>query len=424
MRKIALLLICVSLFMGLLLGCQGSQASTTTTAVTTVDTSNYQDIASAQELADIEMNRSYRLIADLDLSGVEWVPLGNASQPYLGIFDGNGHTISNLTITESHDGFVGLFGWIQGEIKNVSIMNFSIDIASDSMTMAGGLAGRIQGNVEAVAVSGDLVIDSGGGNVYAGLLVGQTDAYVTNTMAAADFIPNTIHDIQADGSLTIVAKNIIYAGGLAGKIVNSLVFNTTVEVSLDASSTGSVRSYAGGLVGHHYGGLLIGFEEYVTTTELPLSNHFVTATITLDSTGSQGVAAGFAGYSQYGIYRNNLVDVSVLLKGKTMIGSLFVGEAFQGDFERNLGVGSLAAVSETDQTVTVTELYGFQNAETVWANNFYLLETTLPITSDFVAGEEATLANITDPAWYATWMTGDEDFWDYAAIALHFDESE
>ena len=412
----------VMLLLGLMLGCQGTQATTTAPPVTTVDTANIIDISSANDLAAIEMNRSYRLVADLDLTGVEWIPLGNGSQPYLGIFDGNGHTIRNLTITDDHDGFIGLFGWAQGIIKDLTIADFSIDVDSASMILAGGLAGRIQGNVENVIVSGDIVIESDGSNVYAGLLAGQSDAIVTATMAAADFEANRIHDAQADGTLTINAQNIAYAGGLIGKIYNSIVYNTQIDAALDISSAGSYRSYAGGLVGHHYGGLLVGFEEYVTSIELPLSDNFICAEITLQSTGSQGIAGGFAGYSQNGIYQDNIVDASVLLKGKTLYGGLFVGEAFQGNFKRNLGVGSLAAESETDQSVTITALYGFQNGETVWTDNFYLLETSLPIASDFTGGELATTPEITDAAWYPIWMDGNDDFWDFNDIALHFGE--
>jgi hypothetical protein len=390
--------------------------------VTTVDTSSFVDIDTAEELAQIEMNRSYRLTADIDLSGLEWTPLGSASQPYLGIFDGNGHTISNLTITQQNDGHLGLFARLAGTVHDLNILDFSMDINSDSILYAGGLAGRLQGDVENVEVSGDITLECTSSNVFVGLLAGQSDAVVTDTMAAADFVANSVEMVDASGTITVEAKYLVYAGGLIGKIYNSIVHNTQIDVTMDVVASGDFRAFAGGLVGHHYGGLLIGFEEYVEDVDLPIFNNLVEATITLDAAGSQGVAAGYAGYSQYGIFHDNLVDVTLVLKGKTLYGSLFVGEAFNGRFDRNLGIGSIGAVNEENQIVTITALYGFSDDLTEWTSNFYSLETELPISSGFDTGEEASLTDLSDPAWYGTWMSWDETFLSYTAIATLFGE--
>ena len=36
--------------------------------------------------------------ADLDLAGVTWTPIGNSTNSFNGIFDGNGKVIKNLTV--------------------------------------------------------------------------------------------------------------------------------------------------------------------------------------------------------------------------------------------------------------------------------------------------------------------------------------
>jgi len=75
------------------------------------------------------------LTADLDLSGeANWLPIGNLTaypgQSFDGIFDGNGHSISNLTTTG--DGVAkhcvaGLFGSVvNGTIKNLTVKNVNI----------------------------------------------------------------------------------------------------------------------------------------------------------------------------------------------------------------------------------------------------------------------------------------------------------
>lgn len=50
------------------------------------------------------------LCTDLDLKNEEWTPIGTFENPFMGDFDGQGHTISNLKITSGTN--VGLFGQI------------------------------------------------------------------------------------------------------------------------------------------------------------------------------------------------------------------------------------------------------------------------------------------------------------------------
>lgn len=51
-----------------------------------------------------------RLYTDLDLGNEEWTPIGICDNPFMGDFDGQGHTISNFKITSGTN--VGLFGQI------------------------------------------------------------------------------------------------------------------------------------------------------------------------------------------------------------------------------------------------------------------------------------------------------------------------
>ena len=75
------------------------------------------EIATAEELAAVneDLTADYVLTADIDLRGEEWTPLGafapsgeteeeqetpDPAVAFTGTFDGNGHTISNLTISQ------------------------------------------------------------------------------------------------------------------------------------------------------------------------------------------------------------------------------------------------------------------------------------------------------------------------------------
>lgn len=76
----------------------------------------------------------YVLGADIDLAGINWIPMGqhktNGAR-FAGQFDGRGYTIKNMTIELGDSYFdseaAGLFGWVTtGVIKNVKFVNANI----------------------------------------------------------------------------------------------------------------------------------------------------------------------------------------------------------------------------------------------------------------------------------------------------------
>ena len=96
--------------------------------------------------------KTVKLDADLDMTGIDYVPAGNtiagySSRTFAGVFDGQRHTISNLSVA-SHTGVysaAGLFGSITGTVKNVKLAN--VNISSDHY--AGGVVGYISANTGA-----------------------------------------------------------------------------------------------------------------------------------------------------------------------------------------------------------------------------------------------------------------------------------
>ena len=95
------------------------------------------------------------LTADIRLSG-NWTPIGyfNSSddqKPFNGTFDGQGHTIKNLTIENRSINCQGLFGFVgeNGTIKKLNLSNVNIS-GNDSV---GGLVGDNRGTVENCTVN-------------------------------------------------------------------------------------------------------------------------------------------------------------------------------------------------------------------------------------------------------------------------------
>ena len=126
------------------------------------------------------------LMADVDFEGAEWDPIGsfgNTSKQFCGLFDGQGHTVSNFKITKKaadregkNRSSNGFFGNVNGTIKNLTIAKAYICITNDGRYV-GALIGRLHGGL----VENCKVVDSyvegsawqvGGiiGQAYAGII--------------------------------------------------------------------------------------------------------------------------------------------------------------------------------------------------------------------------------------------------------------
>jgi hypothetical protein len=163
-----------------------------------------------------------------------WLPIGERSDGFQGIFDGNGFTISGLFIDGSHTN-AGLFATVGGggEVKNLILDDVKINNTNASGT-TGGLAGTLGfgADVVGVAVSGDIE----GINIVGGIV---------GTMSSIESIMFCRADVN------VFSRNT--AGGIAGIsagiISHCVVFGT---VTVDVSDFNYTRSYyyaAGGIVG-------------------------------------------------------------------------------------------------------------------------------------------------------------------------------
>lgn len=67
---------------------------------------------------------NFKLTTDLDLSESNWEPIGTDTHPFIGIFDGGGHVIKNLTIDRTGTDYIGLFGYAtEATIYNMYLEN-------------------------------------------------------------------------------------------------------------------------------------------------------------------------------------------------------------------------------------------------------------------------------------------------------------
>ena len=179
--------------------------------------------AMATDQARMGDNIYYQLANDIALTAKHWTPIG-ASVDFRGVFDGNGHTISNVEHVRSSINNIGFFGVNAGTIKNLKV---SGDIIGKGNT--GLLAATNYGLIENCLSEGTVV--SNGDN--AGGLVGYNDG----------------GKIRTSGSFASVSgQNNV--GGLLGYSDVSYSDGEITNCFAHGDVTGN--STVGGLVGYHY----------------------------------------------------------------------------------------------------------------------------------------------------------------------------
>ncbi len=204
----------------------------------TYEVYNAEGLKNIAELVNEEwkLGINITLTDNIDLTGIDWTPIGkDDNKAYTGTFDGNGKTITGLTVTGSYK-YAGLFGDIDenGTVKNVVLEG--VQITSDNSSgYAGGVAGDSWGTIENCSVSGSV-----SGTTFAGGVVGsQWGGSITGCNSSA------------------TVKGVIFAGGIAGE-TNSGASLTGCYATGDVTveNDGTNNSHAGGVVGYNGGGTL------------------------------------------------------------------------------------------------------------------------------------------------------------------------
>lgn len=79
-----------------------------------------------------------RQTANIDMVGVNFMPIGTEQNPFKGVYDGNNFVISNLTINLASQTNVGLFGFVDGAtIKNLTVVSGNVSGFANVGAIAG-----------------------------------------------------------------------------------------------------------------------------------------------------------------------------------------------------------------------------------------------------------------------------------------------
>ena len=144
-----------------------------------VNDGNYEICAKIADNVEVIDLKDFRHAADAsqNLKELSWEPIGNSDWSYVGTFDGNGKTITNLYINATQ-AYMGLFGRIyKSTIKNLTFENANVTNTENDIGILAGYAGN--GNtLQNIKISNTCQIK--GGNDFTGGIAGYLDGNAYN----------------------------------------------------------------------------------------------------------------------------------------------------------------------------------------------------------------------------------------------------
>ena len=229
-------------------------------------------IDTAAKMNDIGNNpgdwdKHFKLTADIDLgfyTGEMFNIIGffcgygdPNNRPFTGVFDGNGHTISNFTYSTS-ERQIGIFGYVEGaEFKNVGLINPDVDAGTTGWRI-GALVGDMKGGtvtgcyVEGGSISGDWQVGGLIGlNNYGELTM--SDCYATCSVCGTESVGGLISGCYWGTVTNCYATGKVFSsrgGGLIGTSYAGSHGTTTIS---RCYATGNVVGNGGGLVEENLG---------------------------------------------------------------------------------------------------------------------------------------------------------------------------
>ena len=230
----------------------------------------YTVVKTVGDLLNMTSSGKYILMNDIDMSSVsDWTTANRMQYVFVGTFNGNGYTISNVNITSAKSGYAGFFGRLQNaSISNLKLEGVNIFINGSTGAMVGGLAGAAFSTTSiSNVVIEDLVMNVNQGSSIGGLVGSVTsanadisDSYVTGTIAGTNvqniggFVGGMSAGVISDSWSATTLRNAFsgvgsgyystggFIGTMAGtgRIVNSYTTSTFLSMAASAYSNGVV----------------------------------------------------------------------------------------------------------------------------------------------------------------------------------------
>jgi len=179
------------------------------------------------------LDKHYRLGADLSFQGFIFPMIGSESAPFVGTFDGNGYTMSSISLDIDRGTYLAPFPYVKnGKIENLSINGMTSKKGSN---IVGGVVGKAENasliNIHVTGLNLPAPNHSGGlvGELIDGVVLGCS---TEGTM---------VHNFGTDG-----------VGGLVGYASNSDITgcSSNVKQEISAITLPLSTSAIGGVIGN------------------------------------------------------------------------------------------------------------------------------------------------------------------------------
>ena len=177
-----------------------------------------------------------KLVNNVDLSGANWVPIGSGSNYFRGTFDGQGNTITGLTI-QGDENTVALFGNLNGTVQNLKVTDAKVSGKDNVAIVVANVFNT--GSIKDVDVTGAVL----NGGHYVGTIVGRGWIHISDcdvsdvTITVEPYLDGEKYD---NGDKVGGLVGFIGEGG--STVTNNTVTNATITAYRDV----------GGLAGYSY----------------------------------------------------------------------------------------------------------------------------------------------------------------------------
>ena len=203
-----------------------------------------------------------------------FTPIGDSSNQFKGIFDGQGHTISNLQVSDVQ--FAGLFGYIGKDaiVKNLGIIDSSISANSTTAPVcSGGITAYNNGTILNCYNFGAISGISDNLQIYLGGISGSNFGEILNCYNAGSITSKSTKEIYSGGIVglnngtvtqsynvndltTENSSNELNFGGVIGYNASQGKITGCYNVGDISITHSSDNTYLGGVIGNNYGGII------------------------------------------------------------------------------------------------------------------------------------------------------------------------
>lgn len=307
---------------------------------------------------------------------------------FLGSFDGDGHTISNLNYTSDvYNCGAGLFGVSCGEVKNLTLENATVTVTEGTSMAIGGVVGYNMGSVDNVTLKGDSTIT--GNNCVGGIVGGNNNSITNCTVEGATVVvigDNHFTDqiIQADvaecgglvvggsfggsidsctasGTVKATGNEPVGLGGIGGCLeMMDTITNCTADVTIESENGGHAIGGLCGYAGTHSNPDICLETEGFSTKNYPsvIDNCNVTVNIKANGATHVGglVGTGLYYYGEETVFKITNCSVKGSIDGAVTPGTV-AGRAEGSTIESCTADVTIDENAGTEQVGTTTQMY-------------------------------------------------------------------